>query len=283
MNKSYFFTILIFFIITSKIFCQRIEKPDNLKLTDFLTGTTSIEVLFQRTLISFPFEEDKWRGEVSDQQYKLSIESIIRIRLRKIDGNADFALLPNIFESDPKIRSIEYNYVENNKIKNKKFKNLDTLLLKNDSINFVNLSSFMKDSVAIIDLFFSMISQKKERIVIFNNTNVSYHDEKITVDIPEIYTYKNLTIADCMSLELKQKTGGTMGYQNVNSPNAPVTGKIMADVIKKDFPNANYRPVYYKLNSNVYTLTKECLDINSSIYSATVNLSLIRVTPIKNN
>jgi hypothetical protein len=269
--------IFICLIFLNDTFSQRIEKPDKLKPTDFSTVSNLIDVLYQRTLVTFPFEEDKSHAEVTDQQFKLNIESIIRIRLKIADSKENFILLPNIFESDAKILSVNYYCIENNEIKNNKLKNSEILLEKNDSVIFTNFSNIMKDSVVIIDLFYSLISHKKERIMIFNNKNVHYQNIKITIDIPEIYTYKNLKIDDCFSLYIKTKPGEIRGYKNVTSPGSPVTGKIIADVIK----NTTFHPVFYEINSCIYSLAENCKNLISTNYTQAINLSLIRVTAIK--
>lgn len=281
MTKFNFLLILIFLIFLNDTFGQRIEKPDKLKLTDFSTGSDLIDVLYQRTLVTFPFEEDKSHAVVTNQQFKLSIVSLIRIRLKIAAGKDNFILLPNIVESDAKILAADYYYIENNKIKNIKPKNSEILLEKNDSVIYTNFSNVIKDSVVIIDLFYSLVSHKKESIMIFNNKNVSYQNIKITIDIPEIYTYKNVKIADCFSLDIKTKPGEVRGYKNAVTPGSSVTGKIVADAISSQFPNAKFNPVFYKINSHIYTLSESCKNFIPANNAQAINLSLINVYAIK--
>lgn len=280
--RTKFYFMAFFFCITflNHSLGQRIERPDKLKPVDFSTMAYPIEVMFQRTLVTFPFEEDKSSGEVTDQQFKLSIESVVRIRLKRVEGTGNFILLPNIIDSDIKIRSIEYSYLENNKIKNRKLEDSDVNLEKNDSVTFLNFASLMRDSVVIFDIFFSLISHNKENIMILKNEKIPYQNMKITIDIPEIYSYKNTVISDCLDQDLKSKTGGIRGYQNANSSNASVTGKIIVDVLKEDFPNANFQAVYLRINSHIYTLTEGCMAFITNNNAKVLNLNLIKVTPI---
>jgi hypothetical protein len=281
MGKFNFLTILICLIFLNDTFSQRIEKPDKLKLTDFSTGSNLIDVLYQRTLVTFPFEEDKSHAEVTDQQFKLKIESIIRIRLKIGASKDNFIILPNIFESDPKILSVDYCYIENNKIKKNQLKSSEILIAKDDSVFYTNFSNIMKDSVVIIDLLYSLTSNKKDRIMIFNNKNVPYQNLKITIDIPEIYTYKNFKIADFFSLDIKKRPGFIRGYHDITNSGSPVTGKIIADVIKNQFPSTKFQPVFYEVHSYIYTLTEDSKNFISTSYVQAINLSLIRVTSIK--
>jgi hypothetical protein len=280
MTKFYFLTIFIFITFLNDSLGQRIERPDKLKPLDFSKRSDSIDVMFQRTLVTFPFEENKSSGEVTDQQFKLSIESIIRIRLNRIASTGNFVLLPNIFAVDPKIRSIEYSYLENNKIKNRKIQDSEIILEKSDSVSFINFANIMKDSVVIIDIFYSLITHNKENIMILKNEKTYYQNMKISIEIPGIYTYKYPIIADCLDQDLKSKTGGIRGYQNVNSPNASVTGKIIVDVLKKDFPNANFQAVYLRINSHTYTLTENCLNFVLTNDAKVLKLKLNKITPI---
>jgi len=235
--------------------------------------------MFQRTLVTFPFEEDKSLGEVTDRQFKLSIESIIRIRINRVASKGNFVLLPNIFATDPKIRSIEYSYLENNKIKNRKIQDSEIILEKSDSVSFINFTNIMKDSVVIIDIFYSLITLNKENITILRNEKTHYQNMKITIDIPEIYTYNYPILVDCLDHDLKSKAGGIRGYR-MDSSNSSVTGKIVADVFKANFPNAKYKAVYLRINSHTYTLTENCLNFASTNNAKVLTLKLNNIAPI---
>lgn len=280
MSKSCLLMILFFISLYSLAFSQRIEKPGDLNLSDFSISSSSIDVLYQRTLITFLFDEDKSQAKVTDQQFRLSIESIIRIRLTRSSRNYNFVLFPNVFESDPKLKSIQYYYIDKGKIQNNKLKNIDALLAKNDSAHYINFKDIIHDSISIIELHFSLITQKKGEISIFNNKDVHYSNEKITINIPEIYTYKNLQVNDCFGLDIQNMQGSVRGYYDVNLPNANVIGKILADIFQKDYRGSTYRPVYFRINSFVYTLTDECKNNMSINYSPVLDLSLMSVASI---
>jgi hypothetical protein len=276
MKQFFLICFFLSMLLNANVFGQRLKKPDKLKLADFSVAN-NIAVLYQRTYVSFLFKEDVSRGNVTDNQFKLSAEYILRIFLTKPTSSKDFQLLSKTYNVIPKIKSIDYYSLENNKIKKSDIENSLIKVEQNENVFYTNFSSLMKDSIAIIDLSYSIISDKKDSIVILNYNNIPLHDAIIIIDVPEIYTYSSLKSAGCLELETSTKQGFVRGYQMANS-NAPVTGKAMADAFKIQFPKADYRPVYFKINSYNYTWTSKC---SSVITPNILSLYVSRIMELK--
>jgi hypothetical protein len=271
--KNYQLLILLPFLLSNfSINAQRIEKPDKLKPLDFTKTDRPICVQFQRILVTFPFEENIQSGGATDQQFKLSIESIIRISFKEALKDTSFILLSNIYGSEIKIKSMNYYYLDNNKIINKPFDQSDMVLGKNDSVFYANFSSIIKNPNSIIELNYSLLTSSKENIIFNINKNLPYQNLKINIDIPEIYSYAIIKKNNCLSLKTGRKSGQTMGYKNANSPNATMTGKILAQVFQKNMPGSDYRPVYLMLIPNVYSLSDDCNSLISNADCQILNL-----------
>jgi|WetSurMetagenome_2_1015567.scaffolds.fasta_scaffold237936_2 hypothetical protein len=280
MYKFFILTFILTFSSIISSFSQRPEKPQKVKPSDFSLNTNSPQVLYHRALVTFPFKEDKSNGHVTDKQFTLSIEFISRIYLSKSSCNKDFILLSKIFNSIPIIQSIDYYHLDNNKIKKSQIKNSELNLESNDVFYYANFSPLIKDSIAIIDLSYSMTTEKKDFIVLLNTDNVPLHDMKVKIDIPEIYTYKNLRISDCLNSKKINEFGILRGYQLANS-SAPITGEILADIFKKQFPNANYKPVYFNIKSTLYTWNDSCSLDNSIIPTPILSLCISEIKELK--
>jgi hypothetical protein len=272
MCKYYSLILLLAFSLQISTFSQRPENPQKLKSSDFLIDNAPPQISYLRTLVTFPFQEDKSNGKVTDNQFKLSIKSISRLHLSKASCNIDYVLSSKLLVSPPIIQSIDYYYLEGNKIKKREIKNSDLIVENNDLFYYVNFSSLINDSLVIIDLSYYVTSEKKDLIVLVNPASIPIQDMKLIVDIPEIYLYKNLITSDCLMVKASSHLGSIRGYRLANSSGS-ITGEILAKVFKEQFPNANYEPVYYKLNSNIYTWIKDC-KMDSSIFSKPI-LSLV--------
>lgn len=268
--------VTISLLIIANGFGQMIKRPAKVKPTDFETST-GMKVLYQRTLVTFPFREDVSSGNVTDKQFKLSLEFIIRVLLNKSDCNKNFPLLSTAYTGSLKVTSIDYYTLEKNKIKKT---DIEKSLIKTekdgDAIQ-TNFSSMMKDSVAIIDLFYSIVSDNKDSIIILNYNDIPLQDTKITIDIPEFYAYSSVQKSDCFESETSNRQGYVRGYKLANS-NSSITGKAIAEAMKIQFPKAEYRPVYYKVHSTSYIWKSNC---SSEKSNALLKLSISGISELK--
>jgi hypothetical protein len=273
--------VLLYFWTFNSVLSQKIEKLEKITAEDF-NGKSAFPIYFLResALITFPFLEDKFEPGAKDKQFDLSIETIMRFSICKSNSDLKVVLCSNTYSVKLNIKSISIYSLHNKTIKTEKVKNLDLKIFQNDSSIFADLSNIVKDSLDILDLNYSLITKKKQDIIVTKTKNAGYDNFYIRIDIPEIYTYKNDHIDSCLNVKIASKNGQIMGYET-SSANSSLTAKFWVDFNTKNNPKLIYRPVLFQIKSFVYTLNNDCIKSFEKSNQDIIKLKLSRIAEIK--
>jgi hypothetical protein len=273
--------VLLCFCTSNCLFSQKIERLEKVTPEDFSRKNTfPIYFLHQSSLIVFPFTEDIFEPGAKDKQFDMSIETLMRFSICKTKSESKIVLCSNIYSVKLNFKSINIYSLHNQTVKTEKIKNSEIQIFENDSSIFADFSNIVKDSLNIIDLNYSLITKKKQDIIVSKTKNAGYENFLIRIDIPEIYTYRNLHLDSCLNEKIANKNGQIMGYETSLS-NSSLTAKFWADLNKKNNPSLIYRPVMFQIKSIVYNLNNDCIKSFEESKQDIIKLKLSRITEIK--
>jgi len=274
-------TIATLLLTTSLIYSQKVERLDEVNEQTFANSPFQTPIILSySTIVTYPYKQDNGKAGAKDEYFDLRIESLVRIRINSTDSVKQLLGLSNTFNSDLKINSIKYYFLDGNTIGFRKIKDQDLAILSNNTGQYIDYSKIVQDSCVILDINFKSDPKSKKNIVFNLDDNIKYADFNLQVYMPEIYFYDILVPSQCIKTEIKRdQIGPKIGYKSKTGPSGSLLPQGLADQFGELF-NTKFDPVYCKINLFSFTKINKC-DIITDSNKELINLKLKNSTEIK--
>jgi len=263
---------------------QKLDKPNSINIQDFdISNFNRATVLYNNTLVTFPYKIDYGEAGALDKLFSLRIEGVIRLCLPKNEAMESIAIIPVIYGQEPTINSIMLYYQTGNSITTEKIKTKDLEVFQDSIYYYCSLSNIGSTNNTVIDLFYTCntpLNQAKEKITFRLIRNLVYKDFNVQVIIPEIYYYTDLLNEPLVTIEVgKNYKGPLIGYWNpFGGPH--LTCKALMESFKKAF-GARYEEVYCSQNLTSIRLKSAYRGIVVDSDKEIVSLKLMGINEIR--
>jgi hypothetical protein len=275
MKELSFFLLMLTLNSSGNLYSQKIDPPRPVTSDDFVFNKEKpLTILSSSTLVTYPFLELGFAVGAIDYNFKLKIESVVRLRFTLIDKNLQFLLVPKEYDTKPDIIYLKYYTIKNHEVISSKIKKSGIQITITESGYMLDLSSLINDSIAIIDLDYWIRPKSKEILVFYNHKDFECLSERIKLDIPEIYNYDISALNKCYSLNVTTRPeGGIVGYKSYSSATGIISANNMR-YLKKNNPNESFQPMHYNLKSYLIESKQNCINVpnqnNTKIFNFTL-------------
>lgn len=283
MKSKKKFLTLAFILISLASYSQKSRNPEKLDFSDFISSKKSYQtIIFQHNSVKYPFKVNPAKAGARSSQFLQLTECFVRLKLSNTSSDNYLKAAFNADSTLIYIQSATKYTLSGGKIKSVKIKDRDIRIDKQDSLIIFNLSNITGDSVAIVDLKYSVKTPAKQNILICLDRQKEYEDFLTRIEIPEIFEYESVYFDKRLNLETeKEKTGDLIGYRSFGL-NPPFTAVGLHDFILRN-PNmkVDFQQVNYKIKSYIYSANNLMPEVSLKDSSFGIDLKLIFVNEIK--
>lgn len=279
MKHLKFILIILMLTCLEQIYSQKISSPQEVTINDFNPQLIGSTYLYYRSLITFPYIENKFEVGAVDKLFSLRFENYLRGSFNIKDS--DILMIPSNYKSKLIIKSIKYFYVDKEKICTRAVKKTDLKFKETEKGYMLDLSTIKRDSNFIIDLRYVFETNDKSIVNFEFEKEKKYVDAKVEIFIPEIYIYNVSYDENYLSKIIeKELLGPKIGYRSISNANNNIIGSYWVEFQKKNNPNATFSDVHCK--TSLFTFTFKNDGKSNKRTDLHINLKLTSINEIKN-
>jgi hypothetical protein len=272
--------LFILFVIINIFDCisQKINKLENVNLNDFqLSGEKSI-ILYDESMIHFPYMEYKNLPGAFDETFTLEYERLIRYLCNSNGINDSVLLIPKKLKVKPHIKALQIFFIQNNKVNSEKIKSAKIDLIDNQNGIFLKVPVYDSYKSFIIDVMYDFKIESKDSIQAFFDNSKLHKNVIMNIIIPEIFKYDEDSISDCVEKEKTEELAGpVIGYKMLN--HAPLFPYIwglfnyQTMLSIKSKTEILFEQVNCKNYSTNYSVRLDCIN-NDDLFPIIISLKL---------